>query len=273
MTRSVGVGSGLPRKKTFNPSITVARPRRAFTGFHSDNLTVISAARAYCQRTHASPRGPDVVHIGKIFALSVRLTFVCHGATTSNRTATFPGDEPLEGKAVVQTKKLVRMLDRADHVCTSPALRARQTAELLSLDGEPDQILRDCDYGRWSGRTIIDVQAAEPENLAAWMTDATAAPHGGESFSALCERVGSWIDRRLGVSGHTIAITHAAVIRAALLHVLQAPLSTFWKIDVEPLSIVQMSGDGRRWTLRLPSRARGTPRLPSRARGTPLSQK
>jgi broad specificity phosphatase PhoE len=187
--------------------------------------------------------------------LNVRLTFVCHGATASNRTATFPGDEPLEEKAIQQTRMLVRLLDRADHVWTSPALRARQTAELLSFDGEPDAILRDCDYGRWSGRTMMDIQATEPENLAAWMTDATAAPHGGESFSALSERAGLWMDRRLGDSGHTIAITHASVIRAALLHVLQAPLSAFWKIDVEPLSIVQMSGEGRRWALRLTGRA------------------
>jgi broad specificity phosphatase PhoE len=187
--------------------------------------------------------------------LNVRLTFVCHGATASNRTATFPGDEPLEEKAIQQTRTLVRLLDRADHVWTSPALRARQTAELLSFDGLPDAILRDCDYGRWSGRTMMDIQATEPKNLAAWMTDATAAPHGGESFSALSERAGLWMDSRLGDSGHTIAITHASVIRAALLHVLQAPLSTFWKIDVEPLSIVQMSGDGRRWALRLTGRA------------------
>jgi broad specificity phosphatase PhoE len=102
---------------------------------------------------------------------------------------------------------------------------------------------------------MMDIQATEPENLAAWMTDATAAPHGGESFSALSERAGLWMDRRLGDSGHTIAITHASVIRAALLHVLQAPLSAFWKIDVEPLSIVQMSGEGRRWALRLTGRA------------------
>lgn len=102
---------------------------------------------------------------------------------------------------------------------------------------------------------MMDIQATEPENLTAWMTDATAAPHGGESFSALSERAGLWMNCRLGDSGHTIAITHASVIRAALLHVLQAPLSTFWKIDVEPLSIVQMSGDGRRWALRLTGRA------------------
>ncbi|PZM10802.1 histidine phosphatase family protein [Rhizobium tubonense] len=184
------------------------------------------------------------------------LTWVCHGATVSNRTATFPGDEPLEEKAIAQTKMLKGLLERADRVWISPTLRTRQTSEILSLQGEPDTALRDCDYGRWSGKAIGDLHVIEPENVAVWLTDMTAAPHGGESLAALSERVAVWVDHRLGERGHTIAITHASVIRAALLHVLQAPPSAFWKIDVEPLSVVQMSGDGRRWTLRFPSQAR-----------------
>jgi broad specificity phosphatase PhoE len=188
--------------------------------------------------------------------LKGRLTWVCHGATTSNRTATFPGDEPLESKAAAQTKTLERLLERADQVWISPALRTRQTAEILSLQGQPDIALGDCDYGRWGGRSIAELHATEPENVAAWMADPTAAPHGGESFATLSSRVAVWLDRQLGESGHTIAITHASVIRAALLHVLQSPPSAFWKIDVEPLSAVQMSGDGRRWTLRFPGLVR-----------------
>jgi broad specificity phosphatase PhoE len=230
----------------------VARPRRVFTGFHSDNPNVISAPRAYCQRTHGAPVGAHAVQIGKIFALKGRLTWVCHGATASNRTATFPGDEPLENKAADQTKALEGLLGRADRVWISPTLRASQTAEILSLQGQPDVALRDCDYGRWSGRTIAELHATEPESVAEWMADPAAAPHGGESLAVLCSRVAVWLDRQLGESGHTIAITHASVIRAALLYVLQSPPSAFWKIDVEPLSIVEMSGDGRRWTLRFP---------------------
>ena len=45
-------------------------------------------------------------------------------------------------------------------------------------------------------------------------------------------------------------MTHAAVIRAAVLIVLDAPASAFWRIDVEPLSLTDLRFDGRRWALR-----------------------
>jgi len=51
--------------------------------------------------------------------------------------------------------------------------------------------------------------------------------------------------------GHTIAVTHGSVIRAAIVHVLGAPLSACRKIDIEPLGITEFSSDGRRWMLRV----------------------
>jgi broad specificity phosphatase PhoE len=50
--------------------------------------------------------------------------------------------------------------------------------------------------------------------------------------------------------GHIVAISHAAMIRAAILHVLEAPLSSFWRTDIEPLAVVRMTHNGSRWTLR-----------------------
>jgi broad specificity phosphatase PhoE len=183
--------------------------------------------------------------------LKARLTLICHGATASNRAATFPGDERLEEKAAEQTEMLGRHVTGADHVWISPAQRAAQTAEILGLRGDVEPSLRDCDYGRWTGSSLAAIHAEDPDGLARWMSAFDAAPHGGEPLAGLCVRVAGWLDGRLGDSGHTVAITHASVIRACLLHVLQAPQPAFWKIDVEPLSVTELSGDGRRWALRL----------------------
>jgi broad specificity phosphatase PhoE len=49
-----------------------------------------------------------------------------------------------------------------------------------------------------------------------------------------------------------IAVTHAAVIRAAVIGVLGAPPQSFWRIDVEPMSLVDLRSDKRRWALRVP---------------------
>ncbi|TCR82256.1 broad specificity phosphatase PhoE [Rhizobium sp. BK376] len=193
---------------------------------------------------------------GEISAVKGRLTWICHGATQSNRDGAFPTDEPLEERAVEQSKRLVPGLSRPYRVWISPMLRARQTAELLALQGEIEPALGECDYGRWAGKGLADIHASEPDGLSVWMTNADAAPHDGESLSHLRDRVGAWMERHLGDGGHTVVVTHASVIRAAIIHVLRAPPEAFWKIDVEPLSLTEVSSDGRRWTLRLPNRAR-----------------
>lgn len=139
---------------------------------------------------------------------------------------------------------------RADRIATSPALRARQTADALGFEAQIDQALRDCDHGRWAGRSITTIGTEEPENLMGWMSDPEAAPHGGESLVDLRTRIAGWMDAQAVLDGHVIAISHTAVVRAAIVHVLQAPLSSFWLSDVEPLSVISMTSNGQRWSLR-----------------------
>ena len=113
----------------------------------------------------------------------------------------------------------------------------------------PDPMLRDCNYGRWTGRSLDEVQAQEPDAVAEWLQNPGAAPHGGESVLAVMERVAGWLDAQLASSGVTVAITHASVIRAAILHAIEAGPRSFWRIDVAPLSLTRLSGNNGRWTL------------------------
>ncbi|MBB6487684.1 histidine phosphatase family protein [Rhizobium lusitanum] len=188
--------------------------------------------------------------------MKARLSWICHGPTEANRKGCFPGDEPLEHKAVQRADLSLARLRTVDRVWTSPALRAGQTAALLGLDAIDEEALRECDYGAWRGRSIAELHESDPQSLASWMTDLSAVPHGGESLSSIMLRVGAWMEQHLQDAGHTVAISHASVIRAAILHVLQAPASAFWSIDVEPFGLVEMTGDGRRWQLRFPQLAR-----------------
>jgi broad specificity phosphatase PhoE len=181
-----------------------------------------------------------------------RLTLICHGATTATRVSAFPLDEPLEDGVAERARMLSPTLRRWDRAVTSPALGARQTAEALSLDACAHPALRDCDYGNWRGRKLADIQAAHPAEVATWLSDPAAAPHGGESLLALIQRVSDWMAERLHDDGHAIAVTHAAVIRAAVIGVLGAPPQSFWRIDVAPMSRVDLRSDKRRWVLRIP---------------------
>lgn len=188
--------------------------------------------------------------------MKARLSWICHGPTEANRKGCFPDDEPLEAKAVQRAELPYARLGSIDRVWTSPALRARQTAAILRPDAILEVALRECDYGEWRGKSPAELYESDPESLALWMTDLDAAPHGGESLSAVILRIGEWMGNHLHDTGHTVVVTHASVIRAAVLHVLQAPPAAFWTIDVEPFGIVEMTSDGRRWQLRFPKMAK-----------------
>ncbi len=182
--------------------------------------------------------------------MTPRITLICHGTTRALRSATFGGDDPLDDAGRTQAQRLAGSLGRVDASWTSPALRARETATALGLTAAVDERLRDCDYGRWTGLKFQQVLLREPRKLVSWIRKPSSAPHGGESIPEVLQRVAAWMAERGRERGHTVAVTHAAVIRAAIVHVIQAGLPSFWRIDILPLSQTELRTNGRRWVLR-----------------------
>jgi broad specificity phosphatase PhoE len=112
-----------------------------------------------------------------------------------------------------------------------------------------DPLLAECDFGSWAGRTLKELAESAPDDVQAWMTDADAAPHGGESLSALLARVRAWLDGQAALDGTAIAVTHGGVISAAVVIALDAPPSAIWRVDVSPLSITELHAHDGRWTV------------------------
>ncbi|OUC91882.1 histidine phosphatase family protein [Streptosporangium minutum] len=179
-----------------------------------------------------------------------RLLLICHASTSATVRAAFPGDEPLDGRGLRQATGLAARFGQGSAACAAE-LRCTQTAAALGLRIDPDPLLADCDYGRWAGKTLDEVEAGEPESLAAWLTDPAAAPHGGESIAGLLDRVAGWLSCR--APGRTVAVTHPPFIRAAVVHAVGAPASAFWRVDVAPLARVALTGRGGRWRLSYPA--------------------
>jgi broad specificity phosphatase PhoE len=63
------------------------------------------------------------------------------------------------------------------------------------------------------------------------------------------QRVATWLGGELIQHRQSIVITHAAVIRAATVHAIEATPQSFWRIDVAPLSCTRLSGNDGRWNL------------------------
>ena len=181
--------------------------------------------------------------------MSARLTLISHAPTPSQRRSAFPLDEPLDKTELEKIAALNWHSPRAQQTITAPELRTQQTAQALNLSATPHADLRDCNYGTWHGRDLTELQTESPDAITAWLTDPSAAPHNGESITSLLIRTETWLNT-LHNSGHTIAVTHPAIIRTAILHVLNAPPQSFWRIDVAPLTVTDLRHNGRTWTLR-----------------------
>jgi broad specificity phosphatase PhoE len=180
---------------------------------------------------------------------ATRLTLICHARTAAQKLARFPLDEPLEMDWQALRLSRCNQFKGAPRLVCGPELRTRQTAELFGSAPQIVDALRDCDFGRWGGERIGDLQKTQAQVLQDWLEDPASAPHGGESLVQLEERVGAWLTALQSTPGHIVAVTHPFVIRAALTQVLQGASSNL--IDVEPLAAVELRFHGR-WRLRLP---------------------
>lgn len=163
-----------------------------------------------------------------------RLLLVRHPGTSATRAARVPADEPPEHPL----PDVTGWLGRAGQVVTSPAARCR-------VAGTPvEAALRPWDLGSWTGLPL-----AELPDLAAWRADPAWAGHGGESLLALQTRVGGLLDRWHERPGRWVAVTHAAVVRAAVVHVLRAPALAAWDLDVAPASLTELHTTPTGWRL------------------------
>ncbi|WP_392754942.1 histidine phosphatase family protein [Streptomyces sp. LN590] len=186
--------------------------------------------------------------------MSVRVSLVAPARSSSLLAERFDDDRPLDqaGRHEVQlAAQALVPLGAAELRYCSPTARSRATGEALGYAPMAQPALRDCDMGRWRGLTLSDVAAREPAAVDAWLADPRSAPHGGEPLLAFISRIGGWLDTRPACEGSIVAVAEPAVVRAALVYALGAPPSTYWNVDVRPLSTITLIGGPGRWSLRL----------------------
>jgi broad specificity phosphatase PhoE len=181
--------------------------------------------------------------------MPTRLILISHAATPALRKAAFPLDESVDEQEIARISALQWNAPRAKQIFAAPERRTRQTAEALGLSFALANDLSDCDYGRWKGYTLADIQEQHSEEVMTWLTDPKSTPHGGESIYQIMERVRCWLDEQHD-AGTVVAVTHPAVIRSAILYALNAPPTAFWRVDIAPLSLTDLRFHGQAWTLR-----------------------
>ncbi|NEB02359.1 histidine phosphatase family protein [Streptomyces sp. SID13726] len=189
--------------------------------------------------------------------MQLRVTFVAAARSSSLLAERFEDDRPLDqagwDTALAASRELLPLAAAELRYC-SPTPRSRATGDALGYSPLVQLALRDCDMGRWRGLTLGEAMAREPESVDAWLADPRATPHGGESLLTFVSRVGEWLDTRpVEDGGRVVAVAEPSVVRAALVYALKAPPSTYWNIDVRPLSATTVTGRAGRWNLRFES--------------------
>lgn len=189
---------------------------------------------------------------------------VCHAADAALRAGTFPRapgadhdeDEALDARAIEAIDawrvhwqaRLAGVDAEAPLALASPAAIARASARAAGFAPEHTDALADAHYGAWSGRRLADVAREAPEALAAWTRDpAFKPPGGGESFDDVRRRVASWLGSLSCAEKTIVAFTHAPVIRAAILHALNAPSASFRQVEIAPLSVTALRRSRQGW--------------------------
>lgn len=150
----------------------------------------------------------------------IRLALLRHGPTAWNRAGRIQGRTDIaldpEAEAALAALRLPPPWNRA-RIVSSPLLRARRTAELLTGAAPAiEPALTEMDWGDWEGRHSVELDGDpdcdyRPVDDWGWVH----APPGGESAGALRARVTAWAGT---LREDTLAVTHIGVMRVLLAH-------------------------------------------------------
>jgi broad specificity phosphatase PhoE len=149
-----------------------------------------------------------------------------HGQTAFNVEPRFQGQlpVPLDATGRAQAEDLAKRAVPYGFTVlyASPLERALETARIVAarvhLEPRLDARLVETDSGDWTGRSMAEVQASEPEAFKRWQDgDPAFRFPGGESFTDQAERVRAAIaDIRAAPGRPALVVCHRHTMRFAL---------------------------------------------------------
>lgn len=157
----------------------------------------------------------------------------------------------LSGRGLERAARLAQHLRRLpiSGLWSSPLRRTIQTAALigeqLALSIQIAQSLNEVDYGRWTGCSF-----AELERDPAWrsfnLVRTRAQVPGGETIEQVERRINAQTTRWTEdyQAKLIVAVTHAEIIRIAVLQSLGLSSDRYGQIEISPCSVTVLRWDG-----------------------------
>jgi len=176
-----------------------------------------------------------------------------HGEPVGGRRYRGQLDDPLSKKGWRQMWSAVANPPPWVHIISSPLARCREFAfslgEKLAIPVTQDARLREVGFGAWEGKTATELKQQDPEIITRFYDDpVNNRPQGAEPLSAFSRRVSSaFVDALSAYTGkHILIVAHAGVMRAVIVHVLNAPSGAMYRIAVANASLIRVMADGER---------------------------
>ena len=177
------------------------------------------------------------------------LILVRHGQSEGNAAGLLLGriDSPLTEHGRDQARSLAGAVAGATRLIASPLERARDTAEALGtgLPVEIDERWIEVDYGEYDGRRLGDVPA---DVWAAWRSDPTFTPPGGESMAeagsrvrTACEELFADPDGDARGDGVVVVVSHVSPIKAAACWSLGLGDEGAWRLYLANASVTRIT--------------------------------
>jgi broad specificity phosphatase PhoE len=179
------------------------------------------------------------------------LILVRHGQVAANARGLLLGraDPPLTETGYRQACALAKALPRPVRVVSSPLLRARQTAAVLTGtredcgDVEVDRRWIEMDYGDLDGQPAT---ALPEQTWRTWWQDPHFVPAGGESVAAVGVRVREACAELAGdaACGDVVVVSHVSPIKAALAWALGVGDEVAWRMYLVDAAVCRVDTSG-----------------------------
>jgi broad specificity phosphatase PhoE len=176
-----------------------------------------------------------------------------HGQTDLNKRGIFRGriDVGLNDTGIRQAQSLADYLQDkgVTRIYCSPLRRATKTAEIISarcgVAAKATPELIDLDHGEWQGLPHAVVQEKYPEMYSQWLNHPESAQiPGGESLDGVLNRTKSLLESILANDrGKTLLVSHRAVNRIILCHLLGLDNSHFWNFEFDSCALTTFNYD------------------------------
>ena len=178
-----------------------------------------------------------------------------HGEPVGGRKYRGQTDDPLSEKGWQQMRAAVGEHKPWQHIVSSPLSRCLAFATKLAQErGIPLSVearFMEVQFGVWEGQTAEQLRAGDPDVIERFKRDPiNQRPAGAERLEGFQERVSAgWNNLLTEQPGkHVLVVCHAGVIRMALAHALNLPLSSTYRINVPSagLTRIQIQGVGEK---------------------------